>query len=194
MKKLVFLIILFVISLLTFAQVTVRPGVKLGTNIATITNTDLDYKVGLQIGAFAIVRFGDLYAIQPEILYSRQGGKSRTDELNDIKINYLSIPITNKFYILPKNGFHLLVGPSFDFSVGDSLNDLSERPEYNLIDIALFAGVGYEFDFGLSLEARYKNGLINVDLFGDTDDERFNVGANVLNAVFQMAATYKFDF
>ncbi len=196
MKKLVLITVLSCFSFPIFAQISVRPGIKLGINISTITNADLDYKTGLQTGAFALVKFGDLYAIQPEIIYSRQGGKSRTDGLDDIQINYLSIAITNKFHIIPDNGFHLLIGPSFDMSVGESssIANLNDTPELNFFDFALFAGVGYEFDFGLILEARYKNGLINVDLFASTDDGRFNTTGNVLNSVFQVAAAYKFDF
>lgn len=62
------------------------------------------------------------------------------------------------------------------------------------MDVALFVGAGYEFNFGLMLEARYKNGLINVDLFGDEIDNNIDQGGNVLNYVFQIGAAYKFDF
>jgi len=196
MKKLASILLFGFLSLYSFAQVSVRPGIKLGANYSTITNTDLDYKLGLQVGGVAIIRFNDLYALQPEILYTRQGGKSKSADLQDIKSNYLSFAVTNKFHVIPNNGFHVLLGPYFDFNVGDGIVNLNDSPDpsVNAIDFGFFAGLGYEFDFGLILETRYKNGIINVDLFSFENDERLNGTKNVLNSVFQFAAIYKFDF
>ncbi len=177
-----------------FSQVTVRPGIKLGANISNISNIDFDSKVGLQAGAFAIVRLSRFYALQPEILYSDQGAKSNITGLDDLDIEYISILITNKFYVVPDSGLHVLVGPSFDVSIDDSFYDINADVEFSPFDFSLFLGVGYEFDFGLILEARYKHGLINIDLFADYSNEAFSVQENVLNNMFQIAAAYKFDF
>ncbi len=54
-------------------------------------------------------------------------------------------------------------------------------------------GIGYEFDFGLILEVRYKQGLLNIDLFDDlffTDDY---YDGTTLNNVFQIGIAYKFQ-
>ena len=189
-----FRIIIFFFTLSTFSQVTVRPGIKLGANIANITNTDFDSKIGLQAGAFATIRLSKFYAIQPEILYSDQGAESNIAGLNDVDIDYISILITNKFYIIPDSGLHVLLGPSFDISIDDSFYDIDAELEYSPFDFGLFAGIGYEFDFGLMLEARYKHGLVNVDYFADFTDESLRVEDDVLNTLFQVAMAYKFDF
>lgn len=196
MKKLVCILVFGFFSLLTFAQVSVRPGVKLGLNYSNFTNTSFDYKVGLLAGGVAIVRLSDLYTLQPEILYSRQGGKSNDPEFDDLKTNYLSIAISNKFFIIPDSGFHVILGPYFDFNNGDGFIDFSDapNPSVNFFDFGYFAGIGYELDFGLIMEARYKGGTVNVDLFSADNDERFNGFGNTLTSVFQLAAIYKFDF
>ena len=61
-------------------------------------------------------------------------------------------------------------------------------------------GIGYDFPFGLSVEARYKQGIIDYDdgfsEFGDSSDPYYddNYDKNNLNGVFQIGVSYKFDF
>jgi hypothetical protein len=55
----------------------------------------------------------------------------------------------------------------------------------------VFGGIGYEFDFGLALELRYKQGLIDLD-FNDSGEYGGNTEENQLNRVFQIGLAYKF--
>lgn len=205
MKKLS-LICFLLISFAAFSQIKVRPGAKLGLNISNLSNLNsASSKTGLYAGAFVNIRFTRFYELQPEIGYSNQGAKIRNTSFigpfNDIiqesernlDLEYLTFGITNKFYPIKNLGLNLLVGPSMDILVGDTYND-----EVLGVDLSFFGGVGYEFPFGLGLELRYKQGVIDVredynDYIDDTDGDYYD-DPNVLNGVIQMSATYRFSF
>ncbi len=200
MKKILFLILFFSFSILGFAQSRVNPGIRLGLNSANISNTNLENKIGLNGAVFLDVRLSDFYALQPEISFSNQGGESSFNQ-EDLNINYISIAAANKFYVIPKQGLHFILGPSIDFDFDNNfinlINGGTDDSDVTPVDLSLFFGIGYEFPFGLIIEARYKQGLINIDLFddyfwySDTEDEN-DSGNPSLNNVFQVGIAYKF--
>ena len=192
MKKMAFFIFGLLLANIT-ANGQVRPGIKLGANSSTISKTRLDAKTGLYIGAFVKIPITDYYTLQPELLYSRQGGESTTTDYGDVNIDYLSIGIPNKFYVSPNDGFHFILGLGLDINLKNnfvSLSNFNVDEEISPLDVVVMGGVGYEFDFGLSLEARYKQGTISVDFLG-ADNLYEEEGSN-LNGVFQIGAAYKF--
>ena len=194
MKKLILIVgILFFGSIgLTNAQS--RPGIKLGLNNSNLSNTTLENKNDLYIGAFVNIPLANYYTLQPEILYSRQGGASNSTEFGDININYIAITAANKFYVSPHKGFHFIIGLGFDFNVGSDFNLLfgSDNEEFDIspVDLTFTGGIGYEFGFGLILEARYKQGAISTDFLGSRDS--FEEDGSQLNSVFQVGLAYKF--
>lgn len=195
MKKVLVVLLFLVFSISSFSQSKVRPGIRLGFNSANISNTNLEDKIGLNGAIFADIRFGKFYALQPEIAFSSQGGESSFNG-GDLNINYISIALANKFYVVPKAGLHFIVGPSIDLDFDNNfINIVNDTDDSDVtpIDLALFFGIGYEFPFGLTIEARYKQGLINIDLFDDffydSDDSNGNPS---LNNVFQVGLAYKF--
>lgn len=194
MKSLLSLLFFFLVVGNINAQVKVRPGIKTGLNLANITNTTLDYKAGINAGAFAHIKFSEIYTMQPEILYSNQGGSQNGE---NVSIHYLSIGLGNKLFVAKNVGFHFLLGPSIDINLENNLIDLTNDEfdfdnEFSGVDISIFGGVGYEFPFGLIIETRFKQGLINVDLFAENFE--FYEEGNTLNAVFQLSVAYKFDW
>lgn len=181
----------------TIAQARVRPGVRLGINHSNISNTGLDGKLGPNVAVFADIRFTDFYALQPEIMYSRQGGKSIASNSRDLNIDYLSIGVANKFYVVPNRGLHFILGPSLDFDLENNIINLineTNDSEVTPFDFSIFMGIGYEFDFGLIVEARYKQGLLSIDLFDDIFYEYDDYGDTALNNVFQIGIAYKFQY
>ena len=181
-----------------FAQVKVRPGLRLGLNISNISNSTLDDKIGPNAAVFADIRLASFYALQPELVYSRQGGKSTIQNTEDLQVDYLSIGLSSKFYLIPNQGLHLFFGPSLDFDFENNIINLindNNDSDVTPFDFSLFFGIGYEFDFGLILEARYKQGLLDIDLFNDDFNSDFYDGeGNTFNTVFQFGVAYKFDF
>ena len=193
MKNLIFLcsILLFRSSTLTNAQA--RPGIKFGLNNSKIINTTLSTKNDLYIGAFISIPITEYYTLQPEVLYSAKGGTSNSTEYSDVNINYLSIGIPNKFYVGPNSGFHFMVGLSLDFNIDNSFISLTNgNSDFDIspLDLAILGGIGYDFGFGLMIEARYKQGTSSTDFFGKSD--LYEKDGSNLNTVIKVGLAYNF--
>ncbi len=192
MKKLLLISMMILASIAIHSQKKVGMGFRIGANYSNLTNTNLDSKTGLYMGAFLNIQHSSFYAIQPELIYSNQGADARFYEDESVNINYLSIGLTNKFFVMNDARFHFLVGVSLDFNLEYSLISLANNgwdSDTFFLDVAFYGGLGYQFDFGLALEARYKHGTIGV-----FTDEFFDENNTRLNALFQFGMAYKFDF
>ena len=203
MKKIFLTLAIIAFSTTAFSQVKIRPGVKLGLNLAKLSNANqATNKLGINGGLFLNVHLSSFYELQVETTYSDQGTtykfqnqSQNTDPLfsfnndQDLNLEYISLGIANKFFPVKNNGLNLIVGPSIDILVSNNYNTY-----YLPIDFSLFAGAGYEFPFGLGLEIRYKQGLLDVrdDYYVDSNNNNYN--DNVLNGVIQIGASYRFGF
>ncbi|NUY81393.1 PorT family protein [Flavobacterium sp. MAH-1] len=195
MKKLLFIAALLAGSLVQ-AQGRVKPMVRAGLNIARLTNAEDDRVTDFYVGAGVSFKFSKRYTLQPEINYSRQGGSLYEFDPTygaykaDIEAQYVGIAVTNKIYIV--EGFHFLAGPAIDFKVGDNHDDVEG------FDFGIYGGVGYTLPLGLTIEARIKQGF--VDIFGsnvntgDEYDEDYNDDVNDirLNQVISIGVSYNF--
>lgn len=199
---------LLLVSAMLSSQVTIQPGIRGGANFSKINGVKSDGKTDFYLGASISLNLSKFYTLQPEVTYTRQGGENiykRENTYNpdtgqyeyvetykDFDLAYLSVGVVNKFYVTPGRDFHLLIAPSFDILV-------EENNEYNLgsagyyvenddvtdIDLTATLGAGYDFPFGLGIEARYKMGVVNVI------DGAFS-SASTRNRVFQVGVNYKF--
>ncbi|MEL6355638.1 MAG: porin family protein [Bacteroidota bacterium] len=122
------------------------------------------------------------FAIQPEISFSDYGGDFNYTDIEDLdytialRYQYLSFGVQAKVY--PMGGLHFAIGPQVAFNVApDNLTYTSNMPELGpdlqiqqslrevlrgSNDINILLGAGYDFDFGLMIEARYRLGLSDV--------------------------------
>lgn len=208
MKKIIAALIVCLGAYQANAQITVKPGVRAGLNLSTFTNSDFDRKADFYVGGLVSIKLASFYTLQPELTYSRQGAKGKIyfESVNfdpidpvfydsydyDYEISYLSLGIMNKFRIV--DGFHAIVGPTLDFRLDDNFNTY-ESPQD--IDLTLNGGIGYTLPMGLTIEARYKMGLL--DIFGNYDDDDYyddedngNYDDVILNSVFQLGVSYTF--
>lgn len=208
MKKAISFLFLVFLGYGAQAQVTVKPGVRAGLNLATLTGgyeNNANTKADFYVGGFVGIKLASFYTLQPEISYTRQGANYDNSNIgypaypgyqepeDDLSIQYLSLAVMNKFTIV--DGFHGIVGPSLDFRLSDNLEDNDFYGDGLMdFDFALNGGLGYTLPMGLTFEARYKLGL--VDIFGDIyEDDYYYEDDNydfVLNSVFQLGVTYTF--
>jgi hypothetical protein len=91
----------------------VKYGAKAGLNLSNFAG-DLEgasTKAGFQIGGYAEIKISDKFAVQPELLFSAQGAKSKISytqlgisftEKSTEKLNYLNIPVMAKYYATEK--------------------------------------------------------------------------------------------
>ncbi|MEO7924691.1 MAG: porin family protein [Chitinophagaceae bacterium] len=160
-------------------------GVKAGYNAASISvedGADYDSKSGIHIGALAHIHVSSHFAVQPELVYSSQGGQSGNTKL---KLGYINVPVLAQYMI--NEGFRLQTGPQFGFlvsakqKIGDLEVDVDDA--FNSVDISWAIGAGYIFTSGLGIDARYNIGLSNI-----SDDSN----NSVKNRVFQVGLFYQF--
>jgi len=162
-------------------------GIKAGVNIANLKGEDknTDTKVGLHAGGLAHIHLSRRWAMQPELLYSSQGGK--VDILNStqkVNLDYINIPVLFQFMF--DNGFRLQAGPQVGFlvnaksKVGSSTTDIKDN--YKTVDFSLPIGLGYLTSSGIGIDGRWVPGLSNISE-GSSD---------VKNNVFQIGLFYQF--
>lgn len=198
MKKTLLTLLLFT-AFISNAQ-RVKPGIRAGMNISDITGTDnTEAKQDFYVGAHIAIRVSNFYTLQPELTYSRQGFTAQITESKNqnVDLHYISIGLTNKFFFAKNLGLYALVGPSLNIKENDVPHyfnnfDAESNDSYSPIDFSLYGGIGYEFPFGLAIEARYKHGAIDIDgdnfILGTTNDD-FNI-----NKTFQIGLSYNLSF
>ena len=189
-RILIFTICLSVLTLSLYAQgkrtevesksFTLKFGLKAGVNLASISNgaAEINFSPGMKVdfhaGVVANLHFGyrnegspagtGIFALQPELLYSRQGFSFDGNAYN---FDYLTLPIMLKFYVTKDVNieagpfFSYLLGASPDTSVIDGaqivLSDLKGG-----LDAGFGVGAGFEMKSGLTFGARYLLGLSNM--------------------------------
>lgn len=140
-------------------------------------------QVGFIGGLFFYHRFrNSRIAIQPEVLYAQEGAKFDYTDINDlnysIDFNYQYLKLATYFKVYSYAGITFSIGPQVALNIGDGkLNYASNMPDLgpDLIitqslrevlkarpNFTISVGGGYDFDFGLSLEARFNLGLKDV--------------------------------
>ena len=171
------------------AQTGVRFGLKGGINYTTLTakNTDgIDYKVGLQAGAFANFGLSDLISIQPEVLYSQKGAQVEDASDFKLKLNYIDVPVLVK---VNAGGLFFEAGPQLGILASakatDGSTDQDVKEGYNTVDFGYVAGLGYQLETGPMIGLRYNGGISNIIKDGPDSDK-------VRNSAFQLYVGYTF--
>lgn len=187
MKTTLLFILLFT-SILVRAQYTdTHFGLKAGLNVSSLdekNGVDFNSKAGFYVGGLAHVHLSPHFAVQPELVYSQQGGKDgATGDL--WKINYLNVPVLLQY--MAGNGFRLETGPQVGFAVSSKIKsgDIEQdiKSSVSTVDFSWAIGAGYQFAEGLGVDARYNIGISNVDNAGDPI---------IHNRVFQVGLFYQF--
>ncbi len=196
-KKLNFTIVLVLLFGLAQGQSLLKIGLRgayttssIETDIPTIISRTM---TGHQIGAF--VRLGKKWYIQPEILYSAQGGKldlqtdvngKRIYLTQTIHLETVDIPVMLGYHFINTGLFNLRVqaGPSFNSIIDKNIyisnnaqNTVTEEELINQINndyINLLLGVGIDISF-VTLDFRYEIGTGN--LYNDTYPSDFNISS-----------------
>ena len=192
-------------------------GIKGGLNISNQTNIvetlgapqKSSSIIGFNIGGFVEIKISDKFSVQPELLYSTQGGKLNSEvflrtnpeepgELFDVEfkssLSYVNIPVMFKYYVVKKLSLEL--GPQLGILVGSKIKQTLTSQNtgqtssnddsgdfYNSIDYGMNIGTAYAISKNISAEIRYSIGLSNISK---------RVSNESKNSVFSISAFYKF--
>ncbi len=214
MKKLILTSILTITSVLVFAQ-QAKFGLKGGLNIANQSNTALSGLaqtnsssiIGFNIGGYVEIELANKISIQPELLFSLQGGKLsyvdylRLDYMDPgeyvnvetvDKLSYINMPIMFKYYVIDK--LTLELGPQLGILVSSNRNTSYYGPTYSgnssrnskdfysTIDYGINLGAGYNISENIAVGIRYNIGVNNIGKYS----------TEIKNNVFSISTNYKF--
>ena len=186
MKTILLLITVTSLSLFANAQsADTHFGIKAGLNISSLDvkdGVDFNSKAGFHIGGLAHVHLGPHFAVQPEVVYSEQGGKDGSDRW---KINYVNVPVLLQY--MAGNGFRVQTGPQLGIKTSAKIKSGDVEVDNHDVrtgDFSWAVGASYISAAGLGLDARYNIGITNVN---DADVPE------VRNRVFQVGLFYQFS-
>ena len=177
MKKFMMMVAMAFATLTASAQaeagtLTLKPLV--GINVANITNSDADAKVGLAAGAELGYQLNESFAVTAGAIYSMQGAKNDGYKLN---LDYINIPILANYYITKGLAVKAGIQPAFNVKAEGEDGDIEG---FKSFDLSIPVGLSYEIsDF--VIDARYNWGMTKV-----------LEGFDSKNTVFQFTVGYKF--
>jgi hypothetical protein len=190
MKKICLLAIGITSTIFSFSQ-SAKLGVKAGLNISSLKIEDFDNtdsRLGLHAGLLAHIHLAPSWAVQPELVYSAEGGKvdfgggSEATYKND----YVNIPVMLQYMF--DNGFRIEAGPQLGLLVSSKIEDENDNEEdaddvFKTTNVSLGVGLNYLSHSGFGFGGRYNHGLSNI-AEGNGDAK---------GRVFQISLFYMFD-
>jgi hypothetical protein len=159
-----------------------RFGVKGGVSLAqlNVNGPDVDSKgnkVGIHGGLWAKIPTGDLFAVQPELLYTNNGSRIQYTATNSLGIggsevrfnmNYLQLPVMASLTLGPVS---IQAGPYASYLLSANIKNLEvdnaldpttlanlDENRFHRVDYGLAAGIAFDIK-GFQLGARYNQGL-----------------------------------
>lgn len=144
-------------------RVRVEWGVMGGLNVPDYSTSDeladVKDKLGWQVGLATAVNFG-VFAIEPQIIYVRQGMTLHSDGLSyRLKTNSIDIPVLFSLRLL--RPFRFYAGPVFTV-----MNDCKQKSDGNLVDFSRLRptvsgalGVGVAITPRMVIDLRYNGQL-----------------------------------
>ena len=186
MKKLLLVVGLLVMGTLVVTAQSPEFGLKAGLNVATVkvsNGTDISSRTGYHIGGLAHIHVAPNWAVQPELVFSTQGGKQNEVTIRE---NYLNVPILVQY--MTNTGFRLETGPqvgfllSADHKNGKIVEDVKDQ--MTAADLSWALGASYLCKSGVGFDARYNFGLTNINTISSPEAK---------NMVFQVGVFYQFN-
>ena len=182
MKKQILIAFAVLFSTITYAQMGLDVGLKVGATFANLTDvTDASTKTGFVGGAFVTIKFSDKIALQGDLLYSQQGADFDSDKIN---LDYINFPIVFKYYIIKR--LNIQAGPQFGTVVSDNF---ITNVDYNSFDVTGIVGIGVDLPLNIRVTGRYGFGLSDISFIGYYGN---TVETSSKNNVFSLTAGFSF--
>lgn len=178
-KSFLLLTVICLISAFSFGQ-GVHLGIKGGVNLDKIDGKSFkeEFTQGYHIGGYLDLGLSDKWSVQPEVLWNQTNTKV-SDEFNDIypeginelrevKLNYLSIPLLLSFK--PSKLLTFQAGPQFGVLLNKDVNLLENgKQAFKEGDFSMVGGVQLNLA-SFKIGGRYAVGLNNLNDIDNKDD------------------------
>lgn len=171
-------------------------GGKAGANWSTvryprnILNDKAGFILGGQAGVALTYQCSQYFDLQLELLYATHGYHDNSLACNDAQgntlykgyschIHYIDIPLLVKFF--PVAGLNIQAGPQLGIgcALTDSWKGVENFQQPAGAELGVVAGLGYEFDSGLFVDARYTWGLTHSIRDAESAFESRHIGISV---------------
>jgi len=154
---------------------TARVGIKGGLNVSNLYINDVNdnnARFGFNGGLYGQILSSEVFAIQPELLYSTKGSQADYGGIINstvrFNLNYLDLPVLAVFKLGPSAEIHAggyasyLLSANIDYkgNVGNG-TDKIDRDQLNTFDYGLVGGFGLNFG-PVQVGARYNYGLVKI--------------------------------
>lgn len=187
----------YLLTAITFLLMTtaaqaqhVNIGIKGGLNGYTIkgdNSSNFDPKYSFHVGLLGHIHMNDEIAIQPEIYYSVQGTKYKSNGADvNLNLNYVNIPLLLQYMF--DNGFRIEAGAQLGIlasAKSESGNTtIDVKSSFKSTDIGGVVGMSYvKPSTGLGFDIRYNYGVTNINASNTV---------NAYNRGFQVGLFYLF--
>jgi len=212
-KKLMLTAVMGIIAFgTTVAQVSF--GVKAGGNLTSLSGDveGMSSLPGFHAGGFAEFKLSEKFALQPELLFSMEGGKSSfkyqdgtisMSSEEKLKLGYINMPVMAKYYVTeglslelgPQVGYLISAKSDYDFRStigGVTIEESGSEDVKEFMKKTAFGasvGLGYTLKNNLYFQARYHLGLSNIN---DRADEENGSVATIKNNGIQLSVGFRF--
>ncbi|WP_422361916.1 porin family protein [Reichenbachiella sp.] len=147
---------------------------------------------GFHIGLYSTIDF-ELFAIQPEVYFSQQGGKFKVNatQENEFKLSLIQIPLLGRYNFLEY--FHVLAGPQFGIPVQAEVSFSGGSPvdvkdQIKGLDVSAVIGIGVTIpEYKVNGSLRWSKG------FSEMIEEPGTTSGSVTslkNSMIQISASY----
>lgn len=190
MKKAILSVIALIATQTLLGQETSKNegnfGIKGGLNYSTVTKGDFDEgpdpRTSFYLGFYGEIPIVEnVFSIQPEFIYSRQGFENNFSLLGNnfktiYKIDYINMPVLAKIYL--GKTLAIEAGPQFGIKINENIetdSSSTETNDINSFDTALAGGVSLNFD-SIFISGRYTYSLNEVVKDSNAKNSVFQVG------------------
>jgi len=154
---------------------TARVGIKGGLNVSNLYVKDVNdnnARFGFNAGFYGQILSSEVFAIQPELLYSTKGSEATYGGIVNSKVrfnlNYIDLPVLAVFKLGPSAEIHAgvygsyLVNANIKYSgnVGNGTDQIN-RDNLNTYDWGWVGGLGLNFG-AVQIGARYNYGMVKI--------------------------------
>jgi len=180
-----------------------RAGIKGGLNVSNLYVDDVENentRFGFNLGFYGQVLSSDVFAIQPELLFSTKGAKveyggNLFDQTVKYNLNYLDLPVLAVFklgesaeiHVGPYLSYLLAANISTDGDFGSGVDEV-DRDNLKPFDYGLSGGFGLNFG-PFQVGARYNYGLAKI---ADSDAAEVLIGDSK-NSVAQIYLSFNLN-
>lgn len=164
-----FLITLFVLGLSVDSISQIAFGLKAGLNvskinynttvvISSVRRTETGEILSFAAGGYLLKKLTGKLSIQPELLYSVQGGVFGSE----VRLHYLNVPVMLSYH--PHKAVHFQAGPQVGYLM--TVSNGTNSDYFNKFDFGVAAGIGFMVDEAAEIAFRYILGITDLEADG----------------------------